>query len=128
EARRDRGRTAERLSKRSASRQSGTRPYATNVEQEAVSGSGRRGEGVMRGQAVADAELGQKDARLGRVLLDFLPQLAHEDAQIMGVMHVRRSPHLLEEILVGHDIAGVLGEDLQKPVFLRRQRDLAAVE
>ena len=79
-------------------------------------------------QPIADAELGQQDARLGRIVLDLLPQLAHEDAQIVRVVQVRRAPHFLEQELVGHDVAGVLGEQLQQPVFLRRQHHARAVD
>src|SRR4051812_26848258 len=57
--------------------------------------------GILSCQAITDAEFGQENPRLGRVLLDLLPELAHEDAQIMGVVHVRRTPHLFEQILVG---------------------------
>ena len=57
-----------------------------------------------------------------RVRLDLLAQLAHEDAQVMSVVHVDRAPHLLQQMLVGDHIAGVLRQHLEQPVFLRRQR------
>ena len=48
-------------------------------------------------EAIADAEFGHQDARLGRVGLDLLAQLAHEDAQVVRVVDVRRAPHFLEQ-------------------------------
>ena len=41
---------------------------------------------------------------------DLLAQLAHEDAQIVRVVHVDRAPHFLKQMLVGDHIAGVLGD------------------
>src|SRR5262245_66461176 len=73
-------------------------------------------------QAISDSELGQEYPRLGRVDLDLLPKLAHEDAQIMRVVQMGRPPHLLEQELVGDDVAGVLRQPLPQPIFLRGER------
>ena len=83
---------------------------AQRVEQhaDAISPMPLRGRGIRRlwgEEAVADAELGQEDARLRGVGLNLLPQLAHEDAQIVGVLQVRRAPDLLEQELVGDHVS-----------------------
>src|SRR5204863_8953666 len=78
----------------------------------------RRGDGSLgRHEPISDTEFGQQDARLGRIDLDLLPQLAHEDAQIMRVVQVRRAPDLLEQELVGDDVSRVLRQELQQPIF-----------
>src|SRR5262245_13705866 len=63
-------------------------------------------------QSVADAQLGHEYSRRVRMWLDLLAQLAHENAQVMSVMHVDRAPNFLQQMLVGDDIARVLGEHL----------------
>src|SRR5262245_7586674 len=63
-------------------------------------------------QAISDPKLGQEYPRLGRVDLDLLPELAHEDTQIMRVVQMGRPPDLLEQELVGDDVAGMLRQQL----------------
>ena len=64
-------------------------------------------------QPVTDTQFGHQNLRRVGVWFDFLTQLAHEDAQIMRVMHVDRAPHFLKEMLVGDHVSGVLGQNLQ---------------
>src|SRR4029079_67569 len=72
-------------------------------------------------KAVSDAQFGDQNLRGVRMRLDLLAQLADEDAQIMSVVNVDRPPDLLEQVLVGDDVARVLRKDLQQAIFLRRQ-------
>src|SRR6185503_9769682 len=53
---------------------------------------------------------------------NLLGQLANEDAKIMRVVNVDRPPDLLEQVLVGDDVARMLREHLEQAIFLRRQR------
>ena len=77
---------------------------------------------------VADPEFGQQNPRPGRVDLDFLAQVADDDAQVMRVVQVRTTPNLLHDLLTRHDLAGVLRENLQDQVFLRAEDKSLAVE
>ena len=52
------------------------------------SARGGLGRLVGRGETVADAELGQQDARPVGIGLDLLAQLAHDDAQVMRIVDV----------------------------------------
>ncbi len=60
--------------------------------------------------------------------LDLLPQLAHEDAEVMRVVDVDRAPDFFQQVLVRDHVAGVLRQHLEQPVFLRRQRQALVVE
>src|SRR3984893_15672275 len=89
----------------------------------------RDGVGGLGGdEAVADAELGEQHARLGRVCFDLLADLADEDARVMGIVEVRRAPDFLEQELVGDLVARVLRQYLKEPVFLRREHDARALD
>ncbi len=46
----------------------------------------------------------------------------------MRVVDVGQAPDLLQQLLVGEHIAGMLREDLQQAVFLRRQRQAFFVD
>src|SRR4249919_3999591 len=72
-------------------------------------------------KAVSDTQLGDQNLRGVRMRLDLLAQLANEDAQIMSVVNVDRSPDLLEQMLVGDDVACMLRKHLEQAIFLRRQ-------
>lgn len=79
-------------------------------------------------EAVSNAKFGDKNARLGGILFDLMAQLANKNAQIMGIMRVASAPNFLQELRVRNDIAGVLCQDLQQPIFLRRQLHSPAVD
>src|SRR5580693_5074244 len=63
-------------------------------------------------EAIADAELGDQDARLCRIGLDLAPQIAHKDAQIVAVVDMLAAPNLAQHELMGDDIAGMLRQNL----------------
>ena len=52
---------------------------------------------------------------------DLAAELADIDAQIARVLDVGRAPDGVQQLALGHDLAGVLHEDAQKIVFFRRQ-------
>src|SRR5262245_10142487 len=72
-------------------------------------------------EAVSDTQLGDENLRRVRMRLDFLAQFADEDTKIVCVVNVDRSPDFLEQMLVGDDVACMLGEHLEQAIFLRRQ-------
>ena len=90
---------------------------------------------LQRFQPVADARLGQQQARrLGRGF-DLGAQLADEDAQILRVVGMGRPPDGGENLAMGDDPPGVAHQHFEQLVFLRRQLerltvlgDAAAVE
>ena len=45
---------------------------------------------------IADAGFGQDVARLRGVVLEFLPQVPHVDAQVVRTFRVARAPHLAQ--------------------------------
>src|SRR5207249_3860395 len=53
--------------------------------------------GSIRGEPIADALLGQQVTRLGGVRLDLAPQARHENAQVVRLLHVVRSPDPFEK-------------------------------
>src|SRR6202011_1931837 len=72
-----------------------------------------------RAQSVADAGFGQDIVRPLRIGLDLLPQLPDVNPQILRVGQI--VPQLAEQEFVGEYLAGMLYQDTQQVVFLRRQ-------
>ena len=62
-----------------------------------------------------------------RVGLELVPELRHELAEVVRLVHVARTPHLLEQLALAHEPVGVAHEDLDQVPLRRRQLDLAAV-
>ena len=52
--------------------------------------------------------LGQQKTGAGRILLDFVAEPGHIDSQGMGLVEVVGPPHFIEQLPVGHDLAGML--------------------
>ncbi len=65
--------------------------------------------------------------RPGRIGFEFLPQSANEDPQILDFIHMRRAPHLAQQLAMRHDLAGMRDEVAQQFELLWRQLDLDAV-
>ena len=71
---------------------------------------------LVRDKAIANARLGQDILRALRVGFEFLAQLAHVDAQVLGVICIGRPPHVGEDALVGKHpsvIGGQVGQQLE---------------
>src|SRR5689334_19817523 len=75
-----------------------------------VTGSGYESS-VGADPAVADAGLGDDEARIGSVVAQLAPELTHVDAQVVALRAVAATPHLAQEVLVGEQLAG-LGREL----------------
>ena len=78
----------------------------------------------LRQEADAHARLGEEVAGMGRVGLELVPELRHELAEVVGLVHVARTPHLLEQLALAHEPVGIAHEDLDEMPLRRRQLDL----
>src|ERR1700751_986834 len=79
-------------------------------------------------QPIADTGLGDEKARMIRVGFDLLPQLAHEDAQVLNVVALIASPDLLEQLVVRDDEADMHRQDMEQAILLAPQPDGNLVE
>src|SRR5438445_7624784 len=77
-------------------------------------------------QPVADTRLGGDVVRLVGGLLDLLPELPDIDPEILHVGRV--APDLFQDEMVGQHLAGMLHQDAQDVVFLRREFYLLALD
>lgn len=59
-------------------------------------------------QSIADGSFRLQIFRLGRVVLQFLPEMSHIDAQIVPAFRVRRPPHLTQQLRVCDHPSGVV--------------------
>ena len=77
---------------------------------------------LRRLQTIADAGLRQNVLWPRRVWLDFVSELAHIDAKILGVNG--RSPKFLKQEPMGEHLSRMLHHEAQQLVFLRRELHL----
>src|SRR5262245_46202026 len=70
-------------------------------------------------QPIADARFVHEVPRPGWIALELVPQLTHVHAEILGVIDVRRSPNLLEQVTMGDDATCEPDEDGEQPVLRR---------
>ncbi len=84
-----------------------------------------RGNSVVAAQPVADTGFGQDVLRLRGIRFDLVAQLAYVDAKIVGFVHVRRAPHLPQQLLVGDDLPCVGHEHAEQ--FILRGREFHVV-
>ena len=93
-------------------------------------GARRGGPGVTSrsglGEAVAHPRFGEDVPRHGRRRLDLLAQRGDQDAQVLGLIHVR-APDRLHDGAMGEHPTGMLCEECQELELLRRQPHLLAV-
>ena len=92
-----------------------------NVAQEAQ-GTGRRLRPRMK--AVADPRLGENVVRVRRIKLNFLAELADEDAQVLGLLDVVTTPDSPQQNAMREHFPGMADQVYQQVVFLRRQMHL----
>jgi hypothetical protein len=62
------------------------------------------------GDPIPDARLGNDDARIAGIFLDFLPDLTDIDPQILGVRCVSGAPYRGQNLAVGNHPAGMFRE------------------
>jgi hypothetical protein len=77
-------------------------------------------------EAIADASLSAYVPGPIRVRLQFPPELANRDTQVLDVD--RPAPDLADQEMVGEDLARVLHQDTKHIVFARRQVDRRLAE
>jgi len=77
-------------------------------------------------KSIAHAWLGEQPAGPGRVRFELAPQLRHVEPQVAGRVGVSRAPHLLEQVLLGEQLAGVAQQHLEQVPFGRGQPGVRA--
>ena len=65
-------------------------------------------------EAVAHPRLGDEMARSGRIILELVPECFDVLAQIVGLLHVRRSPDLLKQLSLAHKPPGMPDQRLEE--------------
>ena len=75
---------------------------------------------------VRQAGLGDHVARIGAVVAKLGAEFRDEDAQVMGVVDVRRSPKLAKQLRLRKDLATVAQQQREQRPFLPRERDRLA--
>ena len=71
--------------------------------------------------------LGDEVARPARLGLELAPHLRHEHAQVVRLVVVLGTPHLLQQLALGDELAAVAHEHLDEVPLGRREADLVAV-
>src|SRR5580700_3160224 len=79
-------------------------------------------------ETIADAQFSQQNLGPIRVGLDLLAQLADENSQVLRIIDVSLPPNILEQVLMGNDLAGMLRQNLKQAIFLGRQIEALAVK
>jgi transposase len=72
-------------------------------------------------KTIPDSAFGQNVLRVCRVLFDLLAQIGDIEPQVVRLIAVLRTPHLAQELLVGHHIPGILHQVVQQPILGRAQ-------
>src|SRR5581483_1181410 len=78
--------------------------------------------------AVADAGFGEDQPRVGGIVAELAPELAHVDAQVVALAAVALPPHLAQEIVVSEKFARIPDEHLEKRELRPREVDGRPVE
>lgn len=79
-------------------------------------------------ESVSDTRVGEDKAGSSRMFFDFFPELANEDAEILGLVDVGWPPNFLEQHAVRQHFPGMFDHVLQKVVFGGRQFDRLTLE
>src|SRR6266540_6079537 len=72
-------------------------------------------------QPVAHARFCQEIPGASRLSFELVTQVGHVDADVVGLVGVRRAPHLAKELLVRDDLSRVADKGREEVVFGRRQ-------
>ena len=79
-------------------------------------------------QPVTDPGFGNQEARVIGIGFDLLPQLPHENSQILNVLMLIPGPDLLEQLIVRHHQADMHRKDMQQAILLARQPNQVLVQ
>ena len=77
-------------------------------------------------EAVAHPGLGDEVARVGPVGLQLAAQVGHVDPQVVALVAVAGTPHVLQQLALRDELAGVAHEHLEQLPLGRRQADRLA--
>src|SRR3982750_4468175 len=81
---------------------------------------------AVRFEAVAHSWLGDEVPRLRGLGFELAADMGEVDPEVVGLVAVMRTPHLLEELAAGDELAGVANEHFDEMPFGWREPDLAA--
>ena len=73
---------------------------------------------------IPDPRFGQQMRRLRGLRFDFLPELIHNDAQMVDLITVIRTPDRLEQLAMRNDFVGMRDQISQQIEFLGRETHL----
>ena len=79
-------------------------------------------------KAIADTRLGHEKARVIGIGLDFLPQLANENSQVLDVIPLVAAPDILEQLVVRHHKADMRRQNMEQAILFSGQSDLGLVQ
>jgi hypothetical protein len=63
--------------------------------------------GGVRRKPIADAKLSEQNAGTRGVPFDLLAKPAHEDSEVMRILHMVDPPDPVQQVLMGDDVAGM---------------------
>ena len=69
------------------------------------------------GEFVAYGALGHDKPGVGRVILQFLPQVLDVNLEVVGLFQIVPAPDTAQQGTVGHDFARVLGQVVEELVL-----------
>src|SRR4051794_24173205 len=72
-------------------------------------------------EPVPHARFREQVLRTRRVVLELAPQVLHVLPQVVGLLDVRRPPHLLQQLALAHEPAGVAEQQVEQLPLGRRQ-------
>src|SRR4030088_370377 len=79
-------------------------------------------------QAITDAGFGNEQTRIIGISLDFLPQLAHQNPQILDVFPLVPGPDILQQLVVRDHESDMRSQNVHEPIFFSSQPYLFLVE
>ena len=71
-------------------------------------------------KTIADAWLGDDEPGAGRIVFNFLTQMADMHPQVLSFFHIFGTPHGGQHLAMGQDTLGVLGHKPQDFVLVGR--------
>ena len=77
-------------------------------------------------QSVTHSDLSQQMAGLCGVGFQFLPQVAHVDAQVVALLRLRGAPDFTQELAVRHHASGIADQHRQQAVLNWREVNFKA--
>ena len=68
-------------------------------------------------KAIANTRLGHEKTRVVGIGLDFLPQLANENSQVLDIVSLIAAPNILEQLVMRHHEADMRGQNVEQAIL-----------